>query len=209
MITGRPCPSPESNGGAIFPRPWGILHHQAVRRDRLTGQVERQYRHSFYPLVPITGTASALAWALLEYAQAEYGGMAMGHGMKRFLIGAVSVLLLLGFTAAFAAEKAKAPPAPPRVPEMSTAGKVTEVTATLLKVERTLKGEAETMEFVLEKPFADIAVGDQIKVSYREKDGRLILIRVAPAKMTAVQKPKKDPPRTAKQAAGQAAPVTK
>lgn len=133
----------------------------------------------------------------------------MGHGMKRLLIGAVSALFLLGFTAAFAAEKAKAPPAPPRVPEMSTAGKVTEVTATLLKIERTLKGEAETMEFVLEKPFTDIAIGDQIKVSYREKNGRLVLIRVAPAKMTAVQKPKKEPPRTAKPVEGPATPVTK
>ncbi|MHB8772355.1 MAG: hypothetical protein ACYC7J_15280 [Syntrophales bacterium] len=127
--------------------------------------------------------------------------------MKRFLIVTVSVLLL-GFAPAFAAEKAKAP-ATPRVPEMSTAGKVIEVTATLLRIERTLKGEAETMEFVLEKPFPGIAAGDQIKVSYREKDGRLVLIRAAPAKMTAVQKPKKESPRTVKPAEGPATPVAK
>ena len=61
-------------------------------------------------------------------------------------------------TVAFAAEKApvSAPP-PPRVPEMSTAGKVLEISDTLLKIERTLKGNAETMEFVLEKPFPGIA----------------------------------------------------
>ncbi len=131
----------------------------------------------------------------------------MGLRMKRFLIGAAS-LILLGFAPAFAAEKTAATP-PPRVPEMSTAGQVIEVTATLLKIERTLKGEAETMEFVLEKPFTDIAVGDQIKVSYREKNGRNVLIRVAPAKMTAVQKPSKDAPKAAKPAGPKAAPVAK
>ena len=117
--------------------------------------------------------------------------------------------MLLGFTLAFAAEKTATVPRHPRVPEMSTAGKVIEVSDTLLKIERTLKGEAETMEFILEKPFTNIAVGDQIKVSYREKNGRNILIRVAPAKMTAVQKPKKEASKAAKPAEPKAAPVTK
>jgi hypothetical protein len=119
-------------------------------------------------------------------------------------------MILLGFVPAFAAEKtATAPPTPPRVPEMSTAGKVIEVNATLLKIERTLKGEAEIMEFALEKAFTDIAVGDQIKVSYREQNGRNILVRVAPAKMTAVQRPKKEAPKAAKPAEPKAAPVAK
>jgi hypothetical protein len=128
--------------------------------------------------------------------------------MKRFLIVAAS-LMLLGFTPAFAAEKTAVPPSPPRVPEMSTAGKVIEITTALLKIERTLKGEAEIMEFILEKPFANIAVGDQIKVSYREKNGRNVLIRVAPAKMTAVQKPKKEASKPVKPAEPKAAPVAK
>ena len=68
--------------------------------------------------------------------------------------------MLLCFTLAFAAEKTPAVPSPrPRVPEMSTAGKVIEVSDTVLKIERTLKGEAEIMEFFLEKPFTNIAVG--------------------------------------------------
>jgi len=113
--------------------------------------------------------------------------------MKRFWTVA-AVLLLIGFTLAFAAEKPQvAAPLPPRTPEMSTAGKVLAVSDVSLKIERTLKGEAEIMEFVLEQPFANIAVGDQVKVSYRQKEGRNILLRVAPAKMTAVQKPKKEP----------------
>jgi hypothetical protein len=129
--------------------------------------------------------------------------------MKRFLISA-AVFLLLYFTLAFAAEKPPvSAPLTPRVPEMSTAGKVLEISDTLLKIERTLKGKAETMEFALEKPFPGVAVGDQIKVSYLEKEGRNILIRVARAKMTAVQKPKKDAPKAAKPIEAKAAPVTK
>ncbi len=129
--------------------------------------------------------------------------------MRRFLTIA-AILTLLFFTLAFAAEKTPTVPSPrPRVPEMSTAGKVIEVSDTVLKIERTLKGETETMEFSLEKPFTTVAVGDQIKVSYREKDGRNILIRVAPAKMTAVQKLKKEPSKAAKVPGGQTAPAKK
>ena len=129
--------------------------------------------------------------------------------MKRFLIIAAG-LTLICFTAAFAAEKTStAPPLPPRIPEMSTAGKVLEVSDKVLKIERTLKGKAETMEFSLEKPFTDITVGDQIKVSYLEKDGRNILLRVAPAKKTAVQKPKKNAAKTVSASEPKAATVTK
>ena len=124
----------------------------------------------------------------------------MGRWVKRFLI-IVAGLTLLCVTLVFAAEKTTtAPTAPSRVPEMSTAGKVLELSGTVLKIERTMKGSVETMEFSLEKPFSDIAVGDQIMVSYREKGGRNILIRVAPAKKTAVQTPKKESPTAAKPA---------
>ena len=129
--------------------------------------------------------------------------------MRRFLVIAAG-LTLIYFTLSFAAEKPPtAPPIPPRVPEMSTAGKVLEVSDKVLKIERTLKGKAETMEFSLEKPFPDITVGDQIKVSYLEKDGRNILLRVAPAKKTAVQKTKKDAAKTVSPNEPKAAPVTK
>ena len=130
--------------------------------------------------------------------------------MKRFLTLA-AVLILIGFTLALAAEKSpSAPPLPPRIPEMSAAGKVLKISDTILKIERTLKGKAEIMEFILEKPFPNIAAGDQIKVSYREKDGRNILIRVAPAQKTAVRKAaKKDLPKGMKPVAPPAPPVTK
>jgi hypothetical protein len=129
--------------------------------------------------------------------------------MKRFLVIAAG-LMLLCVALTFAAEKPPVTqPLPPRVPEMSTAGKVLEVSDKVLKIERTLKEKAETMEFFLEKTFTGIAVGDQIKVSYLEKDGRNILIRVAPAKKTAVQKTKKDSVKTVSPEGSKAAPVTK
>ena len=130
--------------------------------------------------------------------------------MKRFLTLA-AVLIFLGFTLAFAAEKpTSAPPLPPRIPEMSAAGKVLEISDTILKIERTLKGKVEIMDFILEKPFPNIAAGDQIKVSYLERDGRNVLIRVAPAQKTAVRKAvKKDLPKGMKPVAPPAAPVTK
>jgi hypothetical protein len=130
--------------------------------------------------------------------------------MRRFLTVA-AILMVLGFTLVFAAEKPRSAPAlPPRIPEMSTAGTVLEVSGTSLKIERTLKGKAEVMEFILEKPFANIAAGDPVKVSYLEKDGRNVLIRVAPAQKTAVKRAvKKDLPKEMKPVAPPVAPVTK
>jgi hypothetical protein len=93
---------------------------------------------------------------------------------------------------------------------MSTAGTVLEISGTGLKIERTLKGKAETMEFILEKPFPNIAAGDPVKVSYVEKNGRNVLIRVAPAQKTAVKKAvKKEFPKGMKPVAPSAAPATK
>ncbi len=130
--------------------------------------------------------------------------------MKRFLIISGS-LMLLCFTLVFAAEKKQATPVPPppRVPEMSTAGRVMAVSDTILKIERTMKGKAEIMEFTLEKPFANITMGDQVKVNYIEKNGQNVLIRVAPAQKTAVQKSKKETPKAAKSVAPPAPLVVK
>jgi hypothetical protein len=130
--------------------------------------------------------------------------------MNRFLTLVVA-LILIGFTLALAAEKpASAPPLPSRITEMSTAGKVLEVSDKMLKIERTLKGKAEIMEFIMETPFSNIAAGDQIKVSYLEKEGRNVLIRVAPAQKTAVRKAvKKDLPKEMKPVTPPRAPATK
>ncbi len=93
---------------------------------------------------------------------------------------------------------------------MSAAGTVLEISGTSLKIERTLKGKAEIMEFILEKPLPDVTAGDPVKVSYLEKDGRNVLIRVVPAKKTAVKKAvKKELPKEMKPVALPAPPVTK
>ncbi|MFZ4439840.1 MAG: hypothetical protein ACOYOS_15550 [Syntrophales bacterium] len=130
--------------------------------------------------------------------------------MKRFLTLA-AILMFFCFTLAFAAEKPRSTaPTSPRIPEMSAAGTVQEISGTSLKIERTLKGKAEIMEFILEKPFSDVAVGESVKVSYLEKDGRNVLIRVAPAQKTAVKKAaKKELPKEMKPVAPPALPGTK
>ena len=129
--------------------------------------------------------------------------------MKRFLT-ITAALMLLVLTLAFAAEKPPAAaPLLPRVPEMSAAGKVMEISDTVLRIERTLKGKVETMEFYLEKPFLNIKVGEQIRVNYREKEGRNVLLRVAPAKKTAVQKTGTEAPKETKPVVTKEAPKTK
>src|SRR4030042_4202254 len=149
--------------------------------------------------------------------------------MKRFMVLVVGLVFLFCTSAIAAEKKAPAAPATPATPavkaepakaeakevkkaktakkkaaEMSTAGKVLEESDKGLKMERTLKGKAETMEFSLEKSLTDIKVGDQIKVSYLEKDGRNILIKVAPAKKTAEKKAKTAEKKAEKKAAAPA-----
>ena len=150
--------------------------------------------------------------------------------MKRFMVLVIGLVFLF-CTSAIAAETKKADVATPAAPaakaepakaekkevkkavkkkaEKKTDGKVVEISDKTLKIERTLKGKVETMEFSLEKPFANIKVGDQLKASYIEKNGKNVLLRVAPAQKTAVQKSKKETPKTAKPVAPPAPPVTK
>lgn len=133
----------------------------------------------------------------------------MNLRMKRFLIAA-AVLVFLCFALVFAAETPPAVPLPPsRVPDMSTAGKVIVVSNTEMRLERTLKGKVETMVFLLENPFPAVKAGDQIKVSYRERDGRNILIRAIPINKKAADKPKKVTSKNEKPGDTKAAPVTK
>jgi len=98
--------------------------------------------------------------------------------MKRM----IAVLFCITMIAAFAAAQA---PAPHKAPaHMTVTGKVTELTATALKIERSVKGKAEAMEFTLDKPLTGFAVGDEVVVKYHVKDGKSVAIEVqkAPAK---------------------------
>jgi hypothetical protein len=99
---------------------------------------------------------------------------------KVFLTGVF--LLIFGWGYASGAEKA---------PMMNAAGKVVEISESSLKMERTVKGSTEIMEFVLEKPLVAYGAGEQIKVSYRQKEMKNVLVRAQKTKKTVVRKQEK------------------
>jgi len=70
-------------------------------------------------------------------------------------------------------EKAKATSI--KIVKMKKTGKVVEVTDTMLKIERTVKGTVETFEFALEKPITKFKVGDKVVVRYITKDEKNVL----------------------------------
>lgn len=98
--------------------------------------------------------------------------------MKRILVLFVALSFLF-CGSVFAAEAAKAKPAAAaKETTMSATGKVTEISDTMLKIERTVKGKAEIMEFALEKAYPKIITGDKVKVSYMTKDGKNVSTKV-------------------------------
>ncbi len=71
--------------------------------------------------------------------------------------------------------------------KMNARGKVVEISDKAIKIERSIKGNMETMEFVMENQVMDIAVNDSVKIDYSVKDGKLTASRVvkpAPVKNT-------------------------
>jgi len=104
--------------------------------------------------------------------------------MKKVLWYVAGTIFLLS-TLAFAVDKPASPKAAPvktnivKAAKMHATGKVIEISNEAVKIERTVKGDVETMEFALEKPVKDIIVNDSIKIDYMEKDGKLIASRVA------------------------------
>jgi len=105
--------------------------------------------------------------------------------MKKALWYVVGTVFLLS-TLAFAADKAASPVKVDTVKtnivkaaKMHATGKVTEISDESVKIERTVKGDAETMEFALEKPVKNIIISDSVKIDYMEKDGKLTASRVA------------------------------
>jgi hypothetical protein len=84
-------------------------------------------------------------------------------------------------TAPAKAEPSKAViPKLPKETRVSISGVVKEISNTMVMVERTVKGNTETMQFVLYKPVEQIKAGDKVRVSYIKKDDKLIAIRVSP-----------------------------
>ena len=76
--------------------------------------------------------------------------------------------------------------------KMTATGKVMEISDTMLKIERTVKGKMETMEIVLEKAHPKIKVGDKVKVTYMTKDDKNVAVKVvSKAAKKSVKKAKK------------------
>lgn len=74
--------------------------------------------------------------------------------------------------------------------KMNARGKVVEISDTSIKIERSIKGNVEIMEFGLEAPLKDVSINDPVKIDYSVKDGKLTASRVA--KQTAVKSPGKN-----------------
>ena len=105
--------------------------------------------------------------------------------MKKALSYIVGTVFLLS-TLAFAADNATSPdkigPVKANIvkaAKMHATGKVIEISDASIKIERTVKGDVETMEFALDKPVKNIIVNDSVKIAYTENDGKLIASRVA------------------------------
>lgn len=106
--------------------------------------------------------------------------------MKKVLLYMAGAVFLLS-AIAFAADKpasnaAKTTPvkvSPVRIAKMNATGKVIEISDKAIKIERTVKNNVETMEFILDKPVENLAVNDAVKIAYIEKDGNLLASRVA------------------------------
>jgi len=118
--------------------------------------------------------------------------------MKRFMFFAIGFVLTLSTVAIAtkgsdpvttaagkATEKAavKAEPTAKTVnikeTKMTATGKVVEISDTIMKIERSAKGEMEAMEFILEKANPGIKVGNEVKVTYVTKDGKNVAVKVA------------------------------
>ena len=131
--------------------------------------------------------------------------------MKRLMLFAAGLTFLL-FAWAFAADQpvSTAPAAvtsqTAKITRMRAPGTVLEISDVMLKIERKIKDRVETMEFVLEKP-VKFKVGDRVRVSYVEKDGKMNATRVVKAPIIQVKKVAK-PIKEATPAGGNTVPAS-
>lgn len=133
--------------------------------------------------------------------------------MKRFMFFLAGLFLL--FCAwAFAAEQAVTPApakavsgttAATNIAKMRAPGTILEITDSTLIIERKVKDNVETMEFVLVKPMK-FKVGDKVRVSYLEDKGKRIVTRIV--KLSDLREKKPVRPGTGiKPAVGSAVPA--
>jgi len=111
--------------------------------------------------------------------------------MKRLIVLAACFVFVFS-ACAFATDGTSAAPAkaepskavapkPSKETRVSITGVVKEISNTMIMVERTVKENTETMQFVLDKPPVEqINVGDKVRVIYIKKDDKHIAIKVSP-----------------------------
>ncbi len=107
--------------------------------------------------------------------------------MKKLVLHIIGVFFLLS-TLSFAADNAvssnKIAPAKAnnvRAAMMLAIGKVVEISDVSIKIERTLKGDVEIMEFTLDQPVTSIMINDSVKIEYTEMDGKQTALKVTKA----------------------------
>jgi len=71
-----------------------------------------------------------------------------------------------------------APAIPQKITRMTLTGKVINITDSMIRIERTVKGNMDMMELDLEKPEQDIKSGDKVRVHYVEKNGKHVVTRI-------------------------------
>ena len=121
--------------------------------------------------------------------------------MMKFLycLFGMGMLLLLLAPALTSAQQATAPvgvvarsiPAV-KITKMSATAKVLEISETVMKVERTIKGTAFTEEYILEKPAPTVNIGDKVRISYVTKDNQNMAVKVSKVAKITPKKVKKE-----------------
>lgn len=77
---------------------------------------------------------------------------------------------------------------PPKETKLTITGIVKDISATMITVERTVKGKTEAMGFILDKPLDKIKVGEKVRVSYLKKEDKYIATRVTPFAVKIIKK---------------------
>ncbi len=83
-----------------------------------------------------------------------------------YVAGSIFLLSTLAFAADMTASPVEVDPVKTNIvkaAKMHATGKVIEISDESVKIERTVKGDVETMEFALEKPVKNIIVNDSVK----------------------------------------------
>ena len=63
--------------------------------------------------------------------------------------------------------------------KMHATGKVIDISDESIRIERTVRGNVENIQFALENPIENITVNDTVKIAYINQGGKLVATRVS------------------------------